>query len=81
MSRIPKVYCLTVPGSARHKAMDEMFRAAGMRYEFVYGKLHEANAIPYDAISGTFYVRDGNSLNHTYTNGVYGCNVGMRDLV
>lgn len=81
MNRIPKIYCLTVPGSTRHKAMDEMFRASGMRYEFVYGKLYDACEIPYSAVCGTFAVSKSGLLYHTYANGVYGCHTGMRDLV
>lgn len=74
---IPKIYCLTIPGTPRHIEAAKQLDNLGMEYEFIFGKVHDPADIPWDGVKG---IRHDN-LYLRYPVRCWGCKKGHIDLL
>lgn len=77
MSTLPRIYCLTIPKSVRHKDATDQLNALGINYEFVYGKYWNVDEVPYAAIKGI----NTDRLYSDYPIRCWGCKKGHIDLL
>lgn len=76
---LPRIYCLTLPGTTRQKEMAARLNSCELPWEFVYGDDRPPDKdIPWDYVNKSEWsdAFDKN-LNSRYLNGVAGCKTGV----
>lgn len=71
-----RIYCLTIPGSDRHRFMKEHLENCGCPYQFVFGNFFKDEEVPWEKVTHAKAMRHLLKEGAKHFNGVYGCATG-----